>query len=68
MNKHVRSFYENGKFTIDVDYKTIPGCSILCVENGVWYKFKIDSVEELEEDKYRLTTTSLISVDGKLVN
>jgi hypothetical protein len=66
-NINVRNFYENGEFTIDVQYKAIPGCTVMCIENGVWYKFKVDSVEELDNEKYRITTSSLIGIDDKLI-
>ena len=67
MNNNVRDFYKNGKLVIDVNYKTTVGCTVMCVDNGLWYKFKVESVEELEDNNYRITSTSLIGIDEKLI-
>lgn len=65
---NVQKFYENGFLTVNVNYKAIEGSPLVCLENGLWYKFKIEKVEELEDNMYSVTTTKLLSIDDKLIS
>ena len=64
---NIQKFYENGFLTINVDYEAIEGSPLVCLENGLWYKFKIGKVEELDNNTYNITTTELMSIDDKLI-
>ena len=49
MSNYVEKFYRDGSVTINVNYQAIVGSPIICLHNGLWYKFRIDSVEEQED-------------------
>lgn len=65
---NVQKFYKNGYLTINVNYKAIEGSPLVCLENGLWYKFTIEQVEELDDNTYNVTTTKLMSIDNKLIS
>lgn len=64
---NVDKFFKNGSITINVNYKPMINSTIICIRNGLWYKFNIDKIEELEDETYNVTTLTLLSVDGKLI-
>lgn len=64
---NVDKFFKNGSLTINVEYEPVINSTIICIRNGIWYKFNIDKVEHLKDDTYDVTTTTLLSVDGKLI-
>ena len=64
---NVDKFFKNGYMVINVDYKPLVNNVIICVKNGLWYKFNIDEVEALENGTFNITTNTLISVDGKFI-
>lgn len=64
---NVDMFFKNGSLTINVDYEPVINSPIICIRNGLWYKFNIDKVECLKDNTYDVTTTTLLSVDGKLI-
>ena len=64
---NVDKFFKNGSITINVEYKPMINSTIICIRNGLWYKFNIDKIEELEDETYNVTTLTLLSVDGKLI-
>lgn len=64
---NVDKFFKNGSITINVNYKPMINSTIICIRNGMWYKFNIDKIEQLEDETYNVTTMTLLSVDGKLI-
>ena len=64
---NVDKFFKNGSITINVEYKPMINSTIICIRNGMWYKFNIDKIEQLEDETYNVTTMTLLSVDGKLI-
>lgn len=65
MNR-VNQFYEEGKMTINVNYKPLENAPIIYIKDGKWYKFNIDEIEELEDKTYNVTTHTLLSIDDKM--
>lgn len=64
---NVDKFFKNGSLTINVEYKPLINNTIICIRNGIWYKFNIDEIELLDDNTYNITTTTLLSVDGKRI-
>ena len=64
---NVDNFFKNGSITVNVNYKPMINSTIICIKNGLWYKFNIDEIEELEDNSYNITTNTLLSVDGKRI-
>lgn len=64
---NVDKFFKNGSLTINVEYEPVINSTIICIRNGMWYKFNIDKIEQLEDETYNVTTMTLLSVDGKLI-
>jgi len=67
MLNYVEKFYRDGSVTINVGYQAIVGSPIICLHNGLWYKFRIDSVEEQEDLTYNITTQNLIAIKDKII-
>lgn len=68
MMNNVERFYRDGSLTVNVEYKATVGNPLVCLNNGTWYKFQIEKVEELENHTFNVTTTKLIAIDDKLIN
>lgn len=64
---NVDRFYNDGILKINVNYNAIEGAPIICLNNGLWYKFQIEKVEELEDGTFDIITTKLISIDEELI-
>lgn len=64
---NIDKFLKNGYMVINVDYQPSINNIIICVKNGLWYKFNIDEIEELENGTFNITTSTLISIDGKFI-
>lgn len=64
---NVDKFFKNGSLTINVEYEPLINSTIICIKNGLWYKFNIDEIEPLDDNTYNITTTTLLSVDGKRI-
>jgi hypothetical protein len=64
---NVDKFFKNGSLTINVEYKPLINSTIICIKNGLWYKFNIDGIELLDDNTYNITTTTLLSVDGRRI-
>lgn len=64
---NVDKFFKNGSLTINVEYKPLINSTIICIKNGLWYKFNIDEIELLDDNTYNITTTTLLSVDGRRI-
>lgn len=64
---NVDKFFKNGSLTINVEYKPLINSTIICIKNGLWYKFNIDEIEPLDDNTYNIITTTLLSVDGKRI-
>lgn len=65
---YVEKFYRDGFLTINVDYEAIEGSPIICLDHGLWYKFQIEQVEELDDHTFNITTTKLVSIDDKIIS
>lgn len=65
---YVEKFYREGSITINVDYEAIAGSPIICLDHGLWYKFQIEQVEELDDHTFNITTSKLVSIDDKLIS
>lgn len=65
---NVERFYRDGSLTINVEYEPRLGSSIICLNKGLWYKFQIDKIEELEDKTYNVITENLLSIDDKLID
>jgi hypothetical protein len=63
----IERFYEDGNLTFNVNFKPIQGSPIICVENGLWYKFQIDEIEELDDNTFNIITSNLIAIDDKII-
>ena len=64
---NVDKFFKNGSLTINVEYEPLINSTIICIKNGLWYKFNIDEIEPLDDNTYNIITTTLLSVDGKRI-
>ena len=64
---NVDMFFKNGSLTINVEYEPLINSTIICIKNGLWYKFNIDEIEPLDDNTYNIITTTLLSVDGKRI-
>lgn len=64
---NVDKFFKNGSLIINVEYKPLINSTIICIKNGLWYKFNIDEIELLDDNTYNIITTTLLSVDGKRI-
>ena len=65
---NVDKFFKNGKLTVNVEYKPIIDNTLICLRNGIWYKFNIDMIEYLKDNTYNVTTYTLLSIDEKMIN
>ena len=63
----IRNYFENGFIKVNVEHKPIENGVVMCVERGLWYKFKINEITKVKNG-YEVTCTELISIDDKLVN
>lgn len=61
---NVSKFYRDGYIKFKVNYKPLKGVPIICVDNGKWYKFKIDKVIKLKDEEYEVISETLISIDN----
>lgn len=66
MNK-IEKFCKQGYIEVNVNYKPMLDASIICVVNGIWYKFNIDEIEQLEDNTYNIKSKTLKAVDNKLI-
>ena len=62
MNKIV-DFYRDSYLKFNVNYKPLEGSQIMQVSDGMWFKFKIDDIEEKEDGTYDVITYTLLGVD-----
>lgn len=63
---NVDRFYKEGKITINVNYIPLENVPIICIQDGKWYKFNIDEIEELDDKTYNITSHTLLGIDNKL--
>lgn len=64
---NVDKFYRDGSLTLNVNYEAKPGSPLICLDKGKWYKFQIDRVEKLDDCTFNITSTTLISIDDRIV-
>lgn len=63
----IKNYFENGFIKVNVDHKPFEDGVIMCVEKGLWYKFKINEITKVKNG-YEVTCNELISIDDKLIN
>lgn len=66
MNK-IEKFCKEGYIEFIVNREPKLNFSIMCVNNGLWYKFNIDKVEQMTDNMYKVKSHTLISIDNNPV-
>ena len=62
----INDYINNGFIKVVVDNKPLENGTIIHVEKGKWFRFEIDSINEVENG-YELICTKLIAIDDKLI-
>lgn len=64
MNPYYK-LYKDGVVKFNVEFEPILNVPIVHVYKGIWYKFKIDKIEKLDNGTYNVISNTLIGIDDK---
>lgn len=64
---NIEKYFRYGFIEFNVTTKPILNNPLICVNNGIWYKFNIDEISQLNDGTYNVRSNTLIGIDDKLV-
>ena len=64
----IEKFYKDGFIEFIVNFNPIINRPIMYIEDKVWYQFSVDEINVLDDDKFKVTSRTMLSIDGKKVD
>lgn len=64
---NIERFYKEGYVKLNLERKPFVDCPIMCVNKGIWYTFRVDEINELEDGTFDIISRTLLKIDEKLV-
>lgn len=63
----IKKFYKDGFIECIVKFNPIINRPIIYIEDKVWYQFSVDEINILEDNKFKIISRNMLSIDGKKV-
>lgn len=63
----IEKFYKDGFIEFIVNFNPIINRPIMYVEGKVWYQFSVDEINVLDNNKFKVTSRTMLAIDGKKV-
>ena len=65
--RKIEKFYKDGFIEFIVNFNPIINRPIMYVEGKVWYQFSVDEINVLDNNKFKVTSRTMLVIDGKKV-